>query len=325
MRLLRTISIVSTSIVAFCCTSCGVEESTLTKIAVTKIPDKTTYTVGETFDPKGMEITGYYAENKTALIKDYSFSPDGPLSTSNKTITIKYKKFTCTTKISVRNRPDPGDYYASITDDMTGSTLKNALQEIIKKNIQVSYDWSRYEAADQDLNNANNITTIYARTSLAKTAHVNNKNVGWNREHSIPNSKITGDPEKDNHIIFASDAKVNGARSNNRFAQLSGSGNVVDSYGNKTKCILSSKNGETFFDPGDTIARGMVARSTMYGYVLYGLSPTMNFDSISTMMAWHNQYPPEEVDEARNEAVFGLQRNRNPFVDHPEYAARIWG
>lgn len=33
---------------------------------------------------------------------------------------------------------------------------------------------------------------------------------------------------------------------------------------------------------------------------------------------------PTEEEIRRNEAVFGLQGNRNPFIDHPEYAAQIY-
>lgn len=220
--------------------------------------------------------------------------------------------------------PDPGDYYASITDDMSGEALVNGLYQIISKGVSVSYDWSRYEAADEDIHNSANVTTIYARTSLNKGAHVSGSK-GWNREHSFPQSKMSGNCEQDNHIIFASDCKVNGIRSNYRLGEIGGSPNVIDSYGNKTPCISGKKGGEQMFDPGDTIARGIVARATMYAYVLYGLNPTSNFESYDTLLKWHLNYQPEECDFHRNEAVYKRQKNRNPFVDHPEYACKIWG
>lgn len=219
---------------------------------------------------------------------------------------------------------DFGGYYKTISDSMTADQLKTELKEIINKNVSTSYDWSRYEAADEDPNNPNNIVTIYARTSLGKKSHVNSKNVGWNREHTFPQSKITGNATSDNHIIFASDAKVNGTRSNKKLAELTGSSgakSVEDSYGNPTVCKSSSD----YFDPGDTPARGMVARSTMYAAIMYGLNISDNFDKIATAVKWHLQYLPNSADLKRNETVYSKQHNRNPFVDYPKLVCKLWG
>lgn len=37
-------------------------------------------------------------------------------------------------------------------------------------------------------------------------------------------------------------------------------------------------------------------------------------------------YDPVSTKETnRNNAVYGIQKNRNPFIDHPELAEYIWG
>ena len=41
--------------------------STIERIEVTKLPDKTTYNVKDTFDPTGMQVTAYYANGKTRM------------------------------------------------------------------------------------------------------------------------------------------------------------------------------------------------------------------------------------------------------------------
>ena len=46
---------------------------------------------------------------------------------------------------------------------------------------------------------------------------------------------------------------------------------------------------------------------------------------LSTLLKWNIQYSVTSREITRNEAVEGLQGNRNPFIDHPEYACRIWG
>ena len=221
----------------------------------------------------------------------------------------------------------PTDYYGSITDSMSGSTLQNALRNIINtSSVNVSYSWSRFEACDQDPNKSSNVLMVYARTSLAKSAHVSG-NTGWNREHSFPQSKMSSEQAKsDNHVIFASDNKVNGARSNYRLGDLSSkSPNVKDGYGNSTPCKLYDKSGEKFFDPGDTPARGEVARATLYAAVMYNYIITDNFESIALCLQWALSYPVANRDIYRNNTVYRYQNNRNPFVDHPEYACRIWG
>lgn len=41
---------------------------------------------------------------------------------------------------------------------------------------------------------------------------------------------------------------------------------------------------------------------------------------LSTLLAWHQADPPDAAERARNEVVYGFQGNRNPFIDHPEWA-----
>ena len=223
--------------------------------------------------------------------------------------------------VKIAEAAAPSSYYSSINDSMTGTTLLNALRSIIDtSSVSVSYDWSRYEAADQDPSNSSNIITIYARTSLKKTAHVSG-GTGWNREHTFPASKLSNaKAEKDNHIIFASDNKVNSARSNIKMGVVTTGSTITDSYGNSTTC----KKTGSLFDPNNR-ARGIVARSTMYAAAMYGYDPMDNFESYETLLTWHLTYAVDSFDQKRNDVVYGNQKNRNPFVDHPEYACKIWG
>ena len=47
---------------------------------------------------------------------------------------------------------------------------------------------------------------------------------------------------------------------------------------------------------------------------------------LSTLLQWNNMDPPSTSEALRNSRVCSLyQHNRNPFVDHPEYAGSIWG
>ena len=41
---------------------------------------------------------------------------------------------------------------------------------------------------------------------------------------------------------------------------------------------------------------------------------------MSTLLAWHQADPVDAAERGRNEVVFSFQGNRNPFIDHPEWA-----
>ena len=77
------------------------KEKVLTGIEITAAPTKTTYTVGETFDPTGMEITATYSNHHTEVITDYTIDKTEPLTISDEEVTISYQGFTATVKITV--------------------------------------------------------------------------------------------------------------------------------------------------------------------------------------------------------------------------------
>ena len=218
-----------------------------------------------------------------------------------------------------KSKYDLTEYYSPITNQ-DGDNLLSALHSIINtSDVSVSYAWSRYEAADEDPIDKYNVITIYARTSMSKSNHVSGTK-GWNREHTFPKSKLPNEQSKeDNHIIFASDNQINEQRSSYKMGVLTTGSTLKDSNGNDTTCRLGK-----VFDPNNE-ARGIVARSTMYAAAMYDCTPTDNFESIETLINWHLAYQVKQTDMDRNDIVYGNQHNRNPFVDHPEYACKIWG
>lgn len=52
--------------------------------------------------------------------------------------------------------------------------------------------------------------------------------------------------------------------------------------------------------------------------------PLPEHGKLSTLIEWNNQYPPSDFERRRNERIFEIQQNRNPFVDNPEFANLIW-
>ncbi|MDE6450273.1 MAG: endonuclease, partial [Muribaculaceae bacterium] len=47
--------------------------------------------------------------------------------------------------------------------------------------------------------------------------------------------------------------------------------------------------------------------------------------AINLLLKWHRQDPVSEKETKRNDVVYGRQKNRNPFIDHPELVEHIWG
>ena len=58
----------------------------------------------------------------------------------------------------------------------------------------------------------------------------------------------------------------------------------------------------------------IVATSNTAGKAYMGL--------LTTLLDWHQQDPPDAEEVVRNDVIQTFQGNRNPFVDHPEWATR---
>ena len=82
---------------------------TLSSIAVTTAPTKTTYTAGENFDPAGMVVTATYSDGSTAAVTDYTVTDGNSLTAGKTSVTISYTEGsetkTCTQTITVKVAP----------------------------------------------------------------------------------------------------------------------------------------------------------------------------------------------------------------------------
>ncbi|MDR1697610.1 MAG: endonuclease, partial [Erysipelotrichaceae bacterium] len=225
---------------------------------------------------------------------------------------------------------DAGDYYEPIRG-LKGTALKNGLNTLIMTGVDQDYAWARYEAADEMEGDSSQIMGVYSRLGYLKTNHVSGS-TGWNREHAFPQNTMenaglsgstgTGNTSfNDNHHIFASDNRINSVRSNNKYGVVaSHSSPVKDSYGNITDNYYSGG----IFEPSDA-AKGEVARATLYMVVAYpALEIADNFQAQDLCFDWHEDFPVSNREIRRNNVVYQNQHNRNPFIDHPEFAVMIW-
>jgi len=210
----------------------------------------------------------------------------------------------------------PVGYYSQC-EGLTGSALQAKIKSINPVKSP-SYDWSRYEDADEAEDDSNSILCVYTRHNIPKNGHCGSYSWNtWNREHVWTQSAYPAS-DKDNHNIFACEGLINNYRGNLPYDE---GGTVVSVHGHTTECKMVSG---VSFEPCDA-AKGEIARSVMYGTVMYSYTMTKEIKSIELALKWHLQHPISTRDVKRNNTVYENQGNRNPFVDHPEYACKIWG
>lgn len=228
-------------------------------------------------------------------------------------------------------------YYRSAAN-LTGPNLARQLQKIVKAGPKVlTYDDARDQmfAAIDDATNQDVIVDVYCgRTAKGVTGRKTAFQRGLNAEHTWPQSMgAMEEPAKsDLHHLFPADAGTNSTRNNHAYGVPA---TVKETLPNYLDDGMNSKIGELadgtiVFEPRDD-HKGDVARALFYFYVRYGIGHKAgdgikvdNFrKEFATLWRWHFVDPPSAKEKSRNEAVYRLQRNRNPFIDHPEYVQKI--
>jgi endonuclease I len=234
----------------------------------------------------------------------------------------------------------PNGYYNS-ANGLSGTALQSALHNIIDNHTVISYSglWTAFRTTD-DLPNGK-VWDMYSTCTWTFSSDQCGNYSGecdcYNREHSWPKSWF-GDKAPMNSDLFhlyPTDGYVNGKRSNYPFGEVS-----TATYTSSNGCKVGSNTypgySGTVFEPIDEY-KGDFARTYFYMSTRYygedGSWPGSGMTNgsqlkpwaLAMMKEWHNNDPVSEKETSRNNAVYSFQSNRNPFIDHPEYVAAIWG
>ena len=233
----------------------------------------------------------------------------------------------------------PNGYYNN-ANGKTGDELKVALHNIIKGHHVVSYNGLLNAFAYTDCKPNGKIWDIYSNfeysLSTGLCGDYEHEGDCWNREHTWPQSWFNEQttPRSDLFHVYPTDGYVNGQRSNYPYGEVN---NPIYTSGNGSKlgpCVTSGYSGRVF-EPIDEY-KGDIARGYFYMSVRYygedsewGTSGMTNKSEIlpwamTMLLRWSDEDPVSDKEIARNNAVYGYQNNRNPFIDHPEYARMIW-
>jgi DNA/RNA endonuclease YhcR with UshA esterase domain len=135
----------------------------------------------------------------------------------------------------------------------------------------------------------------------------------------------------DVHNLRPADASVNEDRGAKDFDNVQPNGTQ---HPEATNCWYT----DSAWEPGPKV-KGQVARIIFYMATRYegddneidlelvdklNNYPLPQFGKLSTLLEWNNQYPPSDFERRRNERIYEIQQNRNPFIDNPEFANLIW-
>lgn len=231
--------------------------------------------------------------------------------------------------------------------------LMTALEGIIYPHTQLSYNymWTAYDTTD--VGSDGYYIDMYSTCKYNHDSyHVGSASYvgqGINREHSFPKSWFGGEIDPmftDLTMLIPTDGYVNQRRSNNPYGVCAGGITYTNEdmgVSMRGKLGTSTYNGytATVFEPDDEY-KGDFARIYFYMVTCYK-SEVKNWPgsgqldysdnnykafsdwSLQLLMEWHRADPVSQKEISRNEAVYRLQGNRNPYVDHPELAEYIWG
>ncbi len=255
--------------------------------------------------------------------------------------------FFCLFAFSATYAQIPAGYYDAAAG-LSGSALKTALHNIISNGfVSISYDNlpDAYMTTDRKANGKvwdmySDIpggTPPYEFTfTTDQCGSYSNEGDCYNREHSVPQSWFGGSSPMYSDIfhVVPTDGYVNGKRSNYPFGEV-GSASWTSQNGSKLgTCNFPGYSG-TVFEPIDSF-KGDFARIYFYMCVRYkDEMPSWTGESFSggdlsswtenMLLQWHTFDPVSQKERDRNDDVYSLQHNRNPFVDQPDWVFSIWG
>ncbi len=192
-----------------------------------------------------------------------------------------------------------------------------------------------------------------------------NREHTWPKSYGFPNDRNSNYPYTDCHALFLSDSAYNSSRSNKPYRSCDqtctekrteenngrgGGEGVHPGNSNWTSGRSSTGTWETWIGRRGDVARALFYMDVRYEGGSHGITGAAEPDLILTdnetliadsntgnnelvahmgmlavLLVWHQQDPVDDLERRRNDAVFGFQGNRNPFIDHPEWVACAFG
>jgi endonuclease I len=162
--------------------------------------------------------------------------------------------------------------------------------------------------------------STFTAEALEATLGMLEASLPYNCEHVVPQSWFNkAEPMRgDLHHLFACESGCNSFRGNIPYFDFPDFEEAL-----RSECGKRERDG---FEPSN--GKGAVARATLYFLLRYprqidAVDEEYGPNRILTLLDWHKDKRPTDYERHRNAAIFELQGNRNPLVDHPDWADRI--
>ena len=238
----------------------------------------------------------------------------------------------------------PSGYYNTI-NGKKGKELQIALNQIVKNHTSVTYQevWIYYQYTD--VKPTGKIWDIYSNHDFEfRTDQCVNisssEGVCYTREHSFCQSWFGGGqaaPYTDIFHLYPVDGLINTVRNNNPYGKVTTPTRTFTNGSKMGPNTYPDAPNVTCYEPVDEF-KGDIARSFFYMATRY-MFEDGNFQAESPMtfksqlkpwalnmfLEWHIADPVSQKERDRNNAIYAVQQNRNPFIDHPEWVEKIWG
>jgi endonuclease I len=248
-----------------------------------------------------------------------------------------YKSFFVLTTIlllSFAATSQPVGYYNG-TEGLKGEELKLKLHEIIRDHTSLSYYFSKHILyySDADPLVPGNVKLVYTGRSHDGMDYgsggdkINREHV-WAKSHGNFSGVLPMD--SDVHNLKPADASVNSSRSNLDFDWS------LYQHPEATECKYTPG---VSWEPRNAV-KGDIARIIFYMDARYkGTNGERNLmvvdqldtypnpwhGKLSSLLEWSSLDTPDQFERNRNDVIYGFQKNRNPFIDNPEFVHLIWG
>ncbi|MFQ6371605.1 ExeM/NucH family extracellular endonuclease [Shewanella sp. YIC-542] len=234
-----------------------------------------------------------------------------------------------------------GNATTAINTQQPAENIKQTLSLIIsegQKKLSYAEVWTALTHTDEDPENANNVILLYSGRSMPKMSNGSGTQSSnpdnWNREHVWAKShgfkSEANEAYTDINHLRPADISINASRGNLDFD------NSDAELAEDPKNRIDSDS----FEPRDAV-KGDVARMLMYMDTRYqgngDVTPDLVLVNTTTnngepqlgrlcrLLEWAKQDPVDSFEQKRNNAIYQYQGNRNPYIDHPEWIAKVYG
>ena len=234
-----------------------------------------------------------------------------------------------------------GYYYAA--DGKSGAELKTALHQIVSAMHTLDYGsgegatWEGFSRTDR-LDDGR----VWDRYSSEVRYFDGYKAVdGMHIEHSFPKSwwgAYENNAYRDLHHLYPADGSANSSKNNLPLGEVTGTPGFDNGVSKIGYNGFGTDYTDRCFEPADEY-KGDFARAYLYVVTAYEnlydywQSPMVDNNTYpvwknwarNLLLEWHRQDPPSEREMARNDSVYTIQGNRNPYIDYPDLVEYVWG